>query len=109
RLAENELPLVVAPGLDEVPVELLGDAASAALELLAIRLGPPGSGAAVEVELGSAGIDAMGQVVRDARADPPVVLGIALVHTDGGRSEEACRQHHLVELKIDVRVGRGRR
>ena len=70
-----------------------------------IGLGPPGSGAAMDVELGSAGIDPVGQVVRDARADRAVVRGIALLETERWWPEEARRQHHLVELEVDVRVG----
>src|SRR5215813_2716336 len=45
RFAEHERAPVVDARLDEVPLVLLGDAPSTPLELLAIGLGPPGSGA----------------------------------------------------------------
>ena len=50
----------------------------------------------------------MGEVVGDADADRAVVHRVRRGEVERRRLQEAGRQDHLVELDVDVRIGRRR-
>src|SRR5262249_21751839 len=73
-----------------------GDAGGARFELRAIGLVPPAGGPPAVVELGTAGVEGVGEIVGDSDADAAVELRVAGVGPVADGQEEAGRQDDLV-------------
>src|SRR5215472_134856 len=87
---------------------LVGDALSALVVRLGVRLGPPIAQVALRVELASLVVKPVDDFVADDRADRTVIYGIALLWIEEGRLEDAGGKIDGVGLWIFVGVDGGR-
>src|SRR5450755_2272111 len=87
--AEHELAVVVDIFLDEVIVELIGDAGSSLLEVFEVGVDPPVAQAAEEIELRALVVEAMRDFVADDDADRAVIHGIDGIDIESRRLQNS--------------------
>ena len=100
------LAIVVDPGFDEIPFELIDQALAARLEVPVIFLAPPIMGMQPDIHRRSRGIDCMREVVRHGNSHGAIVHRIGGIRIEERRLQCARRQYHGIDFENDVTVGR---
>jgi hypothetical protein len=105
----NQLAILMQVAVDDVGVELIGNAGSARLEILQVLRAPPVFQVALTVELAAVVVKTMCDFMSDDRSHSAVVHRVIGLRIVEGRLQDACRKDDFIHAAVVIGVHGWRR